>query len=374
MASNPRVDRRERHRDVLDAPRLDLLQRGDGSRQRCEGTLLSHIEASGALHVTVRVVRERREIVGVVAGEPALLEGSRIAEAFRYVHQADAVGSEQPLVSRGDKEVGLDTVHRERHGSKSLRRIHDKDAAIRPTRRAHGLEVDAGAVRPVARRDRHHLDRPSGGLDNGACPVSVCGRGDRDHASSCFLRCASPGQHVAWKLLGDDQNGVAGPQLRFEGAGRRTQAVARRGNHRVAVHIAAEDSRRQSTERLGVVEEARRQTFPGMALRTRALEQSVARLVQLRAVVGGVEVGDVRGHVEQMPLGGEHRHGRYPKAKDPIVIARDPKSRFGPKQSLRDGRLLRPEPSVAGLAMTELGRNGPLSTSFSAMSRSSRSE
>jgi hypothetical protein len=74
------------------------------------------------------------------------------------VHEADAVGTEQPLVGAGDQEVRAYLGDVERQGPERLYGVHHERGPYLPGPPAHPDEVHERAVRPVAVGQRYDGD------------------------------------------------------------------------------------------------------------------------------------------------------------------------------------------------------------------------
>src|SRR5512143_3196948 len=85
---DPGADLAEAPCDLGNAPGAELLECGDRARQY-GGARLTHVEAACARHIDVAVVDQRREVLGVVAHQPCLLERPSVAPLRSDVHQAE---------------------------------------------------------------------------------------------------------------------------------------------------------------------------------------------------------------------------------------------------------------------------------------------
>ena len=70
--------------------------------------------------------------------------------AWMRIHETQAVGTQQPLVARGNRKIGLDRRDIERQGSRGLSQIQYQrsgDTAVRDKALAALARLDAGASR-----------------------------------------------------------------------------------------------------------------------------------------------------------------------------------------------------------------------------------
>ena len=189
-----------------------------------------------------------------------------------------------------------------RHGPQGLRDIDRQHRPDFPAGLTDGVEVDEGAVRPMAVSGRHDLNTLPDLGQEGPGPVAIRGRGNGDDLGAPLPRSAFPRQVVARKLFVHHDNPVSAAQCGLDGARGRAAAVARRRNDGVAVGIAAEYFGSQPPHGVRILEKAGGLPLPGMAFCDRSGQQPVARGIQKRRIVSGIEIGDLRRNVEQVPL------------------------------------------------------------------------
>src|SRR5687768_17601678 len=95
-------------RDVLDFPLEELAQRLCRHREQGEVAPFPHVVAPGAWLEGVLVRNQPREVLASTAVDPVVLYWLPLPILLPDIHIPDTIGSEQPLVRCGDKEVGPD--------------------------------------------------------------------------------------------------------------------------------------------------------------------------------------------------------------------------------------------------------------------------
>src|SRR5579862_9936574 len=97
---------------------------------------------------------------------------------WRNVKQANRVGTKQPLVVRGNGEIGLDILHAKRKCAEGLRQIEGQRSTELATSLADADEIEQPAACPVDIWEGG--DGHVGGqrMENGCGPVMVFGPGD----------------------------------------------------------------------------------------------------------------------------------------------------------------------------------------------------
>ena len=187
---------------------------------------------------------------------------------------------------------------------------------VRP--RVHRLEVEDGAVGPVHVRHADDAHPVVERAQDGVGPRSSLLAVDGQDLGAARARRRLPRVDPRRVLLGQDQHPVAAPER--EVAGGHREPVARRRDQRDPVRVGADQSREQLPEPLDLAEPVARRDRPRPAAPVERGLAGRSHPVQLGRQGGGVEVGDLVGDRERLPLRAEgEAHPMYAVSGCPQV-------------------------------------------------------
>src|SRR5262245_66190390 len=111
------------------------------------------------------VVDQACEILGVLARNPIVLDGTTALPARRNVEKSKTVRPEKPFVAGDADKIRIDALHVERQRADRLGCIHAEGGADAATCGCDRLEIDEPAVGPMTMRPGDNAGR---WIDEGA--------------------------------------------------------------------------------------------------------------------------------------------------------------------------------------------------------------
>src|SRR5262249_59451572 len=108
------------------------------------------VEPPRARLKVMAVVDQAREILGVFARNPIVLDGTTALPARCNVEKSKTVRPEQPFVTGDADKIRIDALHVERQRADRLGCIHAEGGADAATRSCDHLALDEPAVGPMA--------------------------------------------------------------------------------------------------------------------------------------------------------------------------------------------------------------------------------
>ena len=238
-----------------------------------------------------------------LSGKRALVTGSTLGIGRAIADTLLAEGASVIVNSRNEGRVEQAIADMSANGEVSglAADLSTADGAAAFT---HRDEVDQAAVRPVAVGQRHDVHALIDGGKDGCRPVVVLRPWQNLDDATVALRQLAPGIDVRGKLLFQHENSPALTQGQIKS--RRGQAVAGRRDDENTVGPGADQLGERPPGGFGAREEIGRRHRPRHRLASQAFFRGGQHGVAQRGEIGAIEIGDIVGNIEKVPLTGDH--------------------------------------------------------------------
>ena len=226
------------------------------------------------------------------------------------IEHGDPIGTHQPFIAGGHREIGLHRREVEWHRPQRLRQVEHQCRTIRPRLLSYGHQIHHPPVGPVIVGHGHNCRIRPDRVEHRLAPTALRRTLDGDDLPAAFGRLALPGIDVRRKLVAQRDDFLSLPHRKI---GRcHSHAVAGRRDHRDAMRIHLRQPCRLIAERLGHAEEIGRAEIPRLFLQPRTFHHRRTDFARQRCHVSAIEVVDVLRDREAMMLRGDVRQAALP--------------------------------------------------------------